>query len=343
MLRLRRLSQYLVFATVFAGSNALGHEVGQRFGGYSSGDGESRSMAKLDGRADLWPMMSGDLQTYISINAAFERVRFENPADSKYMSTNFPEGRRLDRNVGFDNAWTYEKRTELSFGGAVSGDGVTKTTTKRVSLGQWTAGDQLRFGVFGATSETKRPTDSFLDYDSETIDLKGRVISQTVGTAIKAILNPSTIVTAEVSSVRSTERPNLHAWAAGIRQFVSPCDCAFHGDVSRAVNLGKLDTNMANGELTGLQWTAAYLQSFGSRTQARVAYRFAREDEYTRAYGDHLVFGADSYTAALTHEIPNARMQGAERPLLLDVAATRYIHNKGGAATTLEAGAGVKF
>jgi hypothetical protein len=212
-------------------------------------------MAKLDGRADLWPMMSGDLQANISINAAFERVRFENPADSKYMSTNFPEGRRLDRNVGFDNAWTYEKRTELSFGGAVSGDGVTKTTTKRVSLGQWTAGDQLRFGVFGATSETKRPTDSFLDYDSETIDLKGRVISQTVGTAIKAILNPSTIVTAEVSSVRSTERPNLHAWAAGIRQFVSPCDCAFHGDVSRAVNLGKLDTNMANGELTGLQWT----------------------------------------------------------------------------------------
>jgi hypothetical protein len=109
------------------------------------------------------------------------------------------------------------------------------------------------------------------------------------------------------------------------------------------INLGKLNTNMSAGELTGSQFTVSYLQSLWPKAHGRVAYRYAREDEFTRAYEDHLVFGADSYVAALSHELDGVVIGDSERTVLLDVAATRYLHNKEGSATTLELGGSVKF
>lgn len=322
---------------------AFSHQIDQRIGGYTSSGGESRSMARINGRADVPSMASGEVQSSLTINANIERVRVEGDANNEYMKKHFPNGQRLDQNFGMDSDWTLSKSTNIAFGGSFSGDSVVKTTSKRASAGQWLLGDQLRVGVYGSSSETKRPEAGFLDYDSVTLVFKPRVVANTAGVSFKGILNPTTMATADYSNVQSTDRPLLQSWSVGIREHIPACECSVHGDVARVINLGALNSNMSTGQLMGTQASVSYLQSLWKDGHGRLAYRYAREDEFTRAYNDHLVFGSDSFTAAISHEFQKARIQGKERPLLMDVAATRYLDNQHSSGTTVEMGAAVKF
>ena len=333
------------FAAFVLVAPAMAHEVDQRLGGFSSADGESRSMVRFGGKADAPAFADGEISPSISISGQVERVRIDesNLPDNKYMKENFPEGERLDRNFGADGSLVVSKRTELTIGGSVAGDGVTKTAMKRLSMGHWLLGDQLRVGFSASTSDTRRPQDSFLDYDSATIVLRPQVLTNVGSLSLKAILNPTTTLSSDYTIAQSTERPLLHAWSVGIKQFISRWDGAVHIDAARVINLGDLDTNMSTGELTGTQFGFSYLQALWKDAQGKLSYRYAREDEFTRAYGDHLVFGSDSYVAAVSQEFQKVRIAGEERPLLVDLAATRYLHNKASSATTIEMGASTKF
>jgi len=337
----RVYASVVMLLTVIAifSSTSMAHEIDQRLGRYSSSDGESRVMAKFTGRADAPAFAGGDGQVSLSLSAQSETIK----NSDKYMQTHFDEGIRREASFGVDLLTTVAKRSEVSLGGSVAGDTVTKSKSVRASLGQWFIGDQLRVGVAGSKSVTERPVDSFLDYDSATVALTPRVVSSSGSLNLKAILNPRTIASGDYTVVSSSERPLLRSWSVGLKQFIDPCDCAVHGEAARVINLGKLDTTMSVGELTGTQFTVAYLQSLWKNAHSRLSYRYAREDEFTRAYGDHLVFGADSYVAGLSQELDNVTVAGASRPILLDVAATRYIHNQAGAATTVELGGSVKF
>ena len=334
---------FLPFVFLIVSAPSVAHEVTQRVGGFLSSSGESRSMARVLGRVEAPKILSGELQAGLSINASVERLRYEDDAKPDYMKKNFDSNQRIDQSFSFDNDWTLAKRTEVTVGASFSGDGVTSSQSRRSSLGQWMLNDQLRLGLAVSSSETRRPRNEIVDYDSSTIALKPRVISNSAGVLFKAILNPTTMVNGDYNQVLSTDRPRLHSWSAGVKQYIPPCDCAVHADVGRVINLGDLNTNMSSGELTGSQWSLSYLQTLAPQTHSRISYRFAREDEFTRAYQEHLVFGSDSYTAAVSHEFQKTRIAGAERPLLMDLAATRYIDNRGSAATTMEMGAGVKF
>lgn len=328
-----------ILITLSMDPGASAHEVHQRVGGYSSSEGESRMMTKFTGLADAQIFSNSDLQLSVSLSAQSESIRSEDVYTQKY----FDRGRRLNRNFGIDTLFTFAKKTEITMGGSDGGDSVTKTRSASVGVSQWFLGDQLRVGVNAATAKISRPEDSFLDYDSATIIVPDEVVSSIAGLTIKAILNPKTTVSGSYSLATSTERPILRAWTTGFKQYFDDCDCALHGDVGRVINLGQLDTTMSVGELTGTQFSLAYLQSLWPKAHARLGYRYAREDEFTRAYEDHLVFGADSYVAAFSQEIDGVEFAGRDRTLLVDMAATRYLHNKSGTATTLEFGGTVKF
>jgi len=327
--------------SLFVGSTAevLAHEVDQRVGGYSSTDGEARMMAKFAGRAEAPLIGDGDWAPAVSFSAQIERVK----SKDKYMQSNFPLGERVDKNFSVDGYLTVAKRMEVAIGASQGGDSVSSVASARTSFGHWLLGDQLRLGFNASYSKTKRPEDSFLDYDSATVTVLPNVSSIVMGFNLKALLNPTTTVTGDYAVAKSTDRPLLRSWTLGLKQFIDPCHCAVHAESGRVINLGKLNTNMTDGELTGNQWSLSYLQSLWQDAHARISYRYAREDEFTRAYGDHLVFGADSYVAAISQEFQKARIAGAERPLLVDLAATRYIDNKSGSATTFEVGGSVKF
>lgn len=336
-------SLVLFVSFTLAAMPSLAGEVTQRLGGYSSSEGETRSMFKLSGRADAPVMMSGNLQSSFNLSAVAENARFKREAyaSDDYIKKNFSSGQKSDRSVdgGFD--WIYTKRTELSIGATRASDSVTTTEGGRASIGQWFLGDQLRVGVSAQRFFTSRPKTTPLDKDAVTLNPNAKLATEVLGTSLKVILNPTTIVTADYGYVENTDRPPLSSYALGVRQFLPTCACAVHGDFARVINLGKLNTNMTTGELTGTQWGVAYLQTLPGNLHGRIGYRYAREDEFTRAYQDHLVFGADSYTGALSKEV-----QGGDvlpKPMTFDMALTRYVHNAAGSATTVEMGAGMKF
>ena len=334
------MKRKILFATLLSASPVAAHEIIVRGGGYRSDEGESRSMGSLTGRAALPTLMSGDLTSDIVLKSSVETVRDEGQAfdNNAYMKENFRSHVRYDRNVSLDSEWTYAKRTDFSVGGGVAGDSVTTTKNKRASVGQWFLGDQLRIGISAGVTETVRPASGILDTDYTQLDIRPNVRSSSAGLSTKAILNPTTIVTADYVQVRSTDRPVLHAWSASVREHIVACDCSVHADAARVINIGALDTNMTDGELTGSQFGLAYLQTIWAGGHVRVGYRFAREDEYTRAYGDHLVFGSDSYAAVISQEFERGSTK-----TLIDLGVTRYIRNKNGTASALEFGAGVKF
>lgn len=324
-------------------SSIFAHELTQRIGGSSMASGESRVMGQLFGRAEAPKLLEGELQASLKMNASVEKFRYRNDTASDYVKENFDGEQKVDRSFGIDGEAVLSKRSEISVGGGLAGDGVTKVQSLRASIGRWLLGDQLRVGANGTVIETRRPPSHFLDFDARTVELKPLVVTRAAGVSLKAIVNPTTILSGDYTQVQSTERPRLYAWSGGVKQFIPQVEGAIHGEVARVINVGDLDTNMSSGELTGLQGTISYLQTLTSRTHGRISYRYAREDEFTRAYEDHLLFGSDSYTAALSHEVTGTAIFGRERPVLYDVAVTRYIDNQGGSATTFETAAGVKF
>ena len=331
--------RFVVIGYCLTSTTMMAHEVDQRFGGYTSSDGESRVMTRFSGRADAPSFAGGDGDFSLSLSAQSENVK----SDDNYTQKNFEEGRRTDRSFGLDASLTWEKRSEVTFGGSTAGDSVSKTTTARIAVGQWFLGDQFRLGFKASSSRTVRPADSFLDYDSATVSILPEVSSAVGGVNFKAILNPKTTLSGDYAVASSSDRPILRAWTIGLKQYFDGCDCALHGDAGRVINLGKLNTNMSAGELTGSQFSISYLQSLWQKAHGRFAYRYAREDEFTRAYEDHLVFGADSYVAALSQELDGVVIGDGEKTVLLDLAATRYLHNNAGSATTVEFGGSVKF
>jgi hypothetical protein len=330
----------LVLAISFIDA-AEASDVSQRMGRYTSSEGESRSLLKVSGRVDAPQAMSGNLQTSFNMSASSELASYEGQAvtENDYIKKNFTSGRKTDSSMDGGIDWIYGKRSEVSVGASRLSDSVTVSQGVRGSLGQWLFGDQLRVGFSAQRLSTTRPGSTPLDKDAVTLTPSSRLETTVYGTSIKSILNPTTIVTADVASVISTDRPPLQSYAAGLKQFFPDCSCAVHADAGRVINLGKLTTNMTTGELTAVQWSLAYLQTFPGQLHGRLGYRYAREDEFTRAYQDHLVFGADSYSGALSKDVVGLLQQ----PVTLDLAMTRYVHNSAGSATTVEMGAGVKF
>lgn len=333
-------------AVVMASSDPLeASEVSQRVGAYSSSNGESRALFKFSGRADAPASYAGSLQTALNVSVTTERARYagEAFADDDYIKKNFESGKKSDNLFDGSIDLVFNKRTELSLGGASSSDTVTKSQSGRMSLGQWLFGDQLRVGVAAQRSFTKRPKTTPLDKDAVTLTPSPKIVTESIGPSVKAILNPTTIISGDYSYVKSTDRPVLRSYNVGVKQFFPGCACAVHGEAGRTINLGDLNTNMTTGELTGTQFSLAYLQTLPGNAHGRLAYRYAREDEYTRAYRDHLVFGADSYTATVAKEFQAGVSDGPQRPLMVDLSMTRYLHNDAGSATTIEMGAGLKF
>ncbi len=328
-----------------AGTGLSASEVSERLGGYSSSDGETRTLFKMSGRADAAATLSGNLQTTLNLSAMTERARYEGKSfsDDDYIKKNFTSGRKADNSIDGSIDWTFSKRTEISIGASRSSDSIIQSNSARINVGQWLLGDQLRLGVAAQRVFTDRPKTNPLDKDAVTLTPSPKVLTESLSPSLKAILNPTTIISADYSYVKSTDRPLLHAYNVGLKQFFPGCECAVHGEAGRTINLGELNTQMTSGELTGMQWSIAYLQTLPGNTHGRLAYRYAREDEFTRAYSDHLVFGADSYTAALAKEFQSGSKDGAQRPILVDLALTRYLHNEAGSATTVEMGAGMKF
>lgn len=333
---------------VVAGASLMSHpsvfasEVMQRVGGYSGDAGnETRSAAALGGSITQRPLFDGAISSgSYDLQAGVEQIAVKDFAKDKYMSEYFPNGVRENRSASLNTSQTIRKLTDVRLGGNWLSDNVTTTRTASAGVGRWWFHDTIQTNVDVSKTETNGPTISILDLDSETINLGPKVASGGGTFSLKHLATPTTIWGASWTRIDASNRPPLNAYGLNGKQFIPAWSAAIHGSVTRIINTGEVDTTTSSGSLTGIQSEWAFLKTLWDGGASRVAYRFVREDEQTRAYGDHMLYGADSYSMGFTQDIKKGVI--SDRPLQAHVVATRYISNAGGAVLG-EAGLTTKF
>ncbi|MCX6125594.1 MAG: hypothetical protein NTV34_12745 [Proteobacteria bacterium] len=340
---MKRILGGAVAVTIAAASSpVLGNEVTQRVGGYHSTDGESRATGSLGGTLERGAFGTSSVSSAsYNIDAGVEKIRITNLADDRYMQDYFPEGSRLQRSVALGTSHTINKLTDFRLGGNWNSDLVTKTKSISGGVGHWWRQDTIQTNLDFSRTILDRPDSYVLDYDRETVLLTPKVTSGGATFSFKHLATPTTIWGGSYTRVDSSDRPRLHAFGAQVKQFIPALTASIHGAFTRIVNTGPVTTQTTSGSLAGIQAEVAVLKSLWQGAAGRAAYRYAREDEERRAFGDHVVHGADSYTLGLSQDINKGIL--TDRPVTASVVGTRYITNGGVSASLGEAVLAVKF
>lgn len=339
-----RLYTYGVVASFLGGHSAavLADEVMQRLGGYSSdASAETHSAATIGGEITQRPLLNGNISSgAYDLEAGIEQVTFKDISHDNYMKENFPSGTRENRSVSLNTTQTIRKLTDLRLGANWLSDSVTTTKTFSGGIGHWWFHDTIQTNVDISKTQTDGTAVSILDYDQREVILPPQVNSGGGTLSVKHLATPTTVWGASWTRIDATNRPPLNAYALNGKQFIPAWDAAIHGSVARVINTGDVGLDTSSGSLTGTQSEIAFLKNLWQGAASRVAYRFVREDEQTRAYGDHLLYGADSYSLGMSQEVKKGVV--TDRPLKVHAVATRYLSNSGGAFLG-EAGLTTKF
>ena len=106
---------------------------------------------------------------------------------------------------------------------------------------------------------------------------------------------------------------------------------------------GKVGLDTTYGELEGGEATIAWLQKLWTKAKARVAYRYYREDETTRAFGDELTLGSDTVSLGISQGFKLEEHRSQARNFEVNAKASRYQTNSDIDAEIYEVGLGADF
>jgi hypothetical protein len=319
----------------------LAHEINQRVGGYKASDGQVRSNGGLSATINRTYSSAPISSASYTLDGAYETITVEDISEDKYMSESFPEGFRSQRSVNLSTSHTFDKLTDFRFGGGVTSDLRTKSRNWSSGIGHWWFHETIQTNIDFSRTVVDRPYSYILDYDAETIDLPAHVNSGGGSLSFKHLATPTTMWGGAYARVESSDRPRLDSYSLMIRQYIPVLTASVQGNAARLLNTGPVGLETATGSLAGVQFEFAVMKSLWDGASGRAGYRYAREDEFTRAYGDHLVQGSDSYSLGISQDIKKGVL--ADRALTVSANGTRYITNIGVAATLGEAGLSVKF
>jgi hypothetical protein len=335
-------SLVMALVTLPLAQSSLAHEIAQKVGGYQSSDGEHRSLGEVNGSLDLNAMGESPVTaaSYV-LNGSVEQISYRDISKNNYMLENFPLARREQQTIGLTTSHTIKKLTDVRAGASWSTDQVTFTRSVSGGMGHWWHDDTVQTNVDFSQTSTNRPSDSILDNDFQTVTVASKMASRGATFSVKHLATPTTVWNAGFTRILSSERPRLDAYSVQVKQFIPSITGAVHVSGARLINTGEIGTDTTLGSMTGTQAEVAILKEIVTGTNARASYRYCREDEETRAFGDHLVFGSDSYSLGLTQDIKKGEL--TSRPMTLSVVGTRYLSNADFGAFSAEAGLATKF
>ncbi|MCX6119821.1 MAG: hypothetical protein NT027_19980 [Proteobacteria bacterium] len=337
------MRRIIVTGAFVVGSNVgMGHEMGQRLGSYQGSDGESRVAGGLTGAIEAGAYGdSGVTSASYTIDASLESIRYKDISKNDYMLEFFPSGLKEQQSVSIGTSHTISKINDLRAGGTYSTDSISDSKSWNLGLGRWWFQDSFQTNIDVSQTITSRPSDSILDTDFQLIELGPKVSSRGASLSFKHLATTTTVWGGSYTRVISSDRPRLDAYAVNVRQFIPSVKGAIHAMAARLINTGAVSTDTTLGSLAGVQAEIAILKEIVAGTNTRVGYRYVREDEQSRAYGDHLIYGADNYSWGVTQDIK--KNEFLPRPTVAHFSATRSIANSGIGSTTGEAGLSTKF
>lgn len=332
--------QLVVFVLPSVTPSVYAHSVKPRFGGYKDNQGLQRQRIGFDGAIEL--SAGGDWLTNHSYNATMNRdiFRIDDLSENKYQNEVYGSATRTQDTVSLTATQTWKKITDTRVLVNQSTDGKQSSTTAGVGASHWFAGESWQVSLDLSRTKTERPEFAILDYDSEIVSPPTDAASNGTTVGIRNLTTPTTITLASVTEIRATDRPVTRIGTVGVRQYVVPLSGAAHVTATRAYNRGRVTTDTTYGEVDAWQADLAWLQSLWKGATARLAYRWYREDETTRAYGDELVYGSDMVTMGFAQEWNAER---SRTPITAEVSSTRYASNTDVNAGALEFALGARF
>lgn len=340
---LRFVPGLIIAVGLLSPMSAGAHTIRQKAGVYRDNNGLERSRVGLDGSLDF--SLGGEQLTNTSYTLGVSRdtFKYDDLASNKYQSSVYESDTRTQDAASVAATQTWKKITDTRVVGAYTADARSRSRTLGVGASRWIAGEtwQLSFDVSRTKSE--RPEFEIVDYDSEIVAAPTDATSTGTSFGVRNLSTPTTITIANVTEIRSSDRPVTRIGSLGVRQFVIPANGALHLTGTRAYNRGKLTTENTYGEVDAWQADVAWLQTLWRGASGRIAYRWYREDETTRAYADELVFGSDMVHLGLAQELPKVGVGSREVPLTVEMSGTRYATNSNVNAGSLEFGLSGKF
>ena len=283
-------------------------------------------------RDRLGARVQGQVGKDSSVDATFSRdhyMRQLNAAPEELRPDDAVSYERTDASsisVSHNHTKTFSTR---AFGAYSDGRG-SYSRTWGAGFGYWFLHENWQFTLDANRSLANRPETNFLDYDFEIIEPSSVVDRKTVSVGLKQLASPKTIVDYGIAYSVQKNRPDTQSYSTKIKQHIAALKGSFHLGVNRSINTGEIATETAYGEVTSWKVEPAYLQNVSKQTIARVGYRYYREDETTRAYGDELTFGSDLLSLGVSHQMTPSTQ--------VDWGLSRYVTNTDLVADIVEFG-----
>lgn len=326
-----------------AASPGLAHQVMERVGSYADSDGTTRQRLGTTLTHEQGPrgaFSSGS----VALQWTRDSYEFATAAENDYLREVYGTSYRHNDAATVNATQTWEKVAETRQLMSYASDGAVTVRSGSIGASRWFWHETVRVGVDASRTIVDQPLYAVLDYDSVEV---GNPPTQSMngGTlSVRHLATPTTIVDYGVSRIVTGNRPDTTSGLIGIKQFVPGLNGAFHETVTRVDNRGVITEATSYGQVDAWIADTAWVQNLWRGATARLGYRWYRQDETTRAYGDHLVVGSDLTSFGISQEIPRAgRGSGGLRPLTVELAAARYQNNGGVRAQSYEGGITANF
>jgi hypothetical protein len=327
---------FMVLKSVFfVAMIARGHTASNDIGSYTNNE----DLSRIKGSGSLlldFDHQGGSLtSTIYNFMFSQERNKQGEEGDDLYEKSTTNTG-------SFQAFQIWNKLLETRQSLAVAKEGDVNVASGGFGVSQWLHHETYRISLDLNKTTVKKPTSEYLDVDSNIVMLQERVDSETVTVGLRQLATTTTIVDYGASVTTSTNRPDAKQYDLGLKQFIPPLDAAIHLNGSKYDNRGQVGLNTSEGSLEGQEATFAWLQNLWDDASGRVAYRYYREDETTRAYGDELTFGSDTVTFGISQKF-SLGTKRAFSDYKIHAAMSRYITNTDIKANIYEIGLGSTF
>ena len=237
--------------------------------------------------------------------------------------------------IGLTQTWNKLTETRESFSALQNKDNETKIIHGTVGASQWVLDEQYKLSLDVTKTKVNRPAKSYVDLDSEIVDLPSTVDSDIYFGAVRQIVNTTTFIDYGFMIIDATDRPLGYVGMVAGKHYFKLINGAIYADLGRGINKGSIANITSYGEVDAWMASAQYAQRLPWDLVAGISYRYYRETESTRAFHDTVIFGTDTVAFGLAKTWPEDYSMG--------ISYARFLANSGISAGMTEVSVSKKW
>jgi len=308
--------------------NSYAHSIRQRASSYEDDHGSLRQRYKFDSNLKFNHTSGSITATSYALSAGLEQQTEKDIESNDYWKEYYEDGERQSQDYNISASQTWSKLTDSRVILGYSTDHVTTSRTGGLGISRWVWSENLQLSVDVSRTVVEQPLFEILDTDSDIIGEPTVVSSTGTSFGVKSLATPTTVTNVSWLHMEKNNRPPTNVYSGGVKQFIPMTKSAVHIDVSRAFNQGRIKTDTTYGEVDAWILQGAFLQSFWTGSNGRLAYRYYRESEVTRVDQEEYVRGTDLISFNISQELTPKDISNLQFPVVVECSVARYKSNE---------------